>query len=166
MAAARFLHGRLVRWVWTQFEREDGRLTQPWLILSTETGLSGEQIMAAYAKRWSIEPMFNQLKNGWGMKQSWQQTRQVLARWVQVESVAYGLMQLLAQQDSDEVRRLADLCPWRAGQAMTAGQVRLGLARILGPVNIRQWWDAKSRKFGPPEAVGPPGRRAGMRKAA
>jgi hypothetical protein len=166
MAAARFLHGRLVRWVWTQFERTDGRLTLPRLILSTETGLSGEEILAVYAKRWSIEPMFNQLKNSWGMKQSWQQTKQVLARWVQVEAVAYGLMQLLTLQDSDEVRRLAGLCPWRVGQPLTAGQVRLGLARILGLVNIRQWWDAKSRKFGPPDAVGPPNWRSGMRKAA
>jgi hypothetical protein len=166
MAAARFLHGRLVRWVWTQFERADSRLTLPRLILSTETRLSGEQILAVYAKRWSIEPMFNQLKNGWGMRQCWQQTKQVLARWVQMEATAYGLMQLLVLQDSDEVRWLAGLCPWRTGQPVTAGQVRLGLARILGPVNVRQGWDAKSRKFGPPNETAPPGQRPKMGKAA
>jgi hypothetical protein len=96
VAAASFLHGREACWVWTQFERTDGRLTQPRLILSTETGLSGAAILVAYAKLWSIEPVFYQLKRRWRMKESWQQTCQVLACWVQVELVAYGLMQLLA----------------------------------------------------------------------
>jgi hypothetical protein len=32
--------------------------------------------------------MFNQLKNAWGLQETWQQTRQVLHRWVQLLTVA------------------------------------------------------------------------------
>ncbi len=33
------------------------------LIISTNEKLSGEEIIKRYAKRWDIEPMFNELKN-------------------------------------------------------------------------------------------------------
>jgi hypothetical protein len=43
--------------------------------------------------------LFNQLKNRWGWKETWQQSRQVLHRWVQIPSVSYAIPRLLVLLD-------------------------------------------------------------------
>ncbi|WP_321532377.1 transposase [uncultured Desulfuromonas sp.] len=149
VARARFLDGQQVRAVWSQIENKDGTLRQPRLILSTDLSLSAARILLAYNRRWSIEDLFNQLKNRWGWKDTWQQTRQVLHRWTQILSTSYALPQLLAQQNSEQVKDLASLCPWRDKQPITAGRVRQGLQRIFGHVDIRSHWNPKSGKFSP-----------------
>lgn len=146
---ARFLGGQRVRAVWSQIENKDGTLRQPRLILSTDLGLSATRILLAYNRRWSIEDLFNQLKNRWGWKDTWQQTRQVLHRWTQILSTSYALPQLLAQMNSDEVKELASISPWRNKQPITAGRVRQGLQRIFRHVDIRSHWNPKSGKFAP-----------------
>lgn len=86
LAKVRFLNGRLVRVVWCEFENDHkpGQWKTASLLLSTDTTLTSEQIVESYSLRWSIEPMFNQLKQAWGMKEAWQQTRQTLHRWVHI----------------------------------------------------------------------------------
>ncbi len=89
--------------------------------------LSGLDIIVAYEKRWSIEPLFNQLKNDWGMKQTWQKTRKVLHRWVHIIAgrIRMGLIRYFSQvrvrdwwdgkspkfhpPDTDILRRFEDL---------------------------------------------------------
>ncbi len=61
-AKARFLNGQSVCFVWCEFEDSKGK-KRPRLLLSTDMQLSGLDIIVAYEKRWSIEPLFNQLKN-------------------------------------------------------------------------------------------------------
>ncbi|MDH4101575.1 MAG: transposase [Nitrospirota bacterium] len=157
LVLARFLKGLKVKVVWLRFEKEDGTLTKIRLILATDLALSASDIIAAYAKRWWIEPMFAQVKNHWGWKDAWQQTRQVLHRWLQILSIGYALPQLLALKECLDVQKLAGLAPWRVKQPITAGRVRLGLQMILGHVRIRHWWNPKSRKFEPPDmAKSPP----------
>lgn len=146
---ARFLDGQQVRAVWSQIENKDGSLRQPRLILSTDMGLSATRILLAYNRRWAIEDLFNQLKNRWGWKDAWQQTRQVLHRWTQILSTSYALPQLLAQMRSTEVVDLASMSPWRNHQPITAGRVRQGLQRIFSHVDIRSHWHPKSGKFAP-----------------
>lgn len=146
---ARFLKGRAVRMVWSQLEKEDGTRTQQSLILSTDTSLSGARVILGYGRRWSIEDLFNQLKNRWGWKETWQQSRQVLHRWVQILSVSYAIPQLLALLNDAKVAYLASFAPWRQKQPVTAGRVRQGLQRFFGHVNIRALWNPKSGKFGP-----------------
>jgi len=150
VAKARFLNGTIVKVVWTCFENEDGTRRKTRLILSTDTTLEPPQIIATFSKRWTIETMFAQLKNNWGWKEAWQQTRQVLHRWTQILSTGYAIPQLLALKGRRQVSALTDLTPWRSKKTMTAGQVRLGLKRILGHVSIRTWWNPKSRKFEQP----------------
>jgi len=53
------------------------------------------------------EDLFNQLKNRWGWKETWQQTRQVLHRWVQILSISYAIPQLLVLLDDAKVKTLA-----------------------------------------------------------
>ena len=120
------------------------------LFLSTDTELSAEEILSAYAKRWSIESMFNQLKLSWGLKEAWQQKRQTLHRWVHITMVSYGLIQLLAYIRTEKVALLCCHGPWRKDNLLTAGKIRTGLQCILRHVHVRSWWQPKCRKFEPP----------------
>lgn len=146
---ARFLNGRAVRIVWNQLVNEDGSRTKPSLILSTDISLSAARVILNYGRRWSVEDLFNQLKNRWGWKETWQQSRQVLHRWVQILSLSYAIPQLLVLFDDAKVKVLASFAPWRQKQPITAGRVRQGLQRFFGHVNIRAMWHPKSGKFGP-----------------
>lgn len=151
---ARFLKGQVVRAVWLQFEGEGGTLRKPRVLLSTDPALSAEAIFSTYARRWSIEDLFNQMKNRWGWREAWQQSRQVLHRWTQILSIAYALPQLLAIYCEDQVQPLLGLMtPWRKNNQVTAGLVRLGLQLILGNARVRTWWHRKWRKFQPPQRV-------------
>ncbi len=153
---ARFMKGRKVRAIWMQFEDENGVLSKQRLILSTRSDLLPQQIFIYYGRRWSIEDLFNQMKNRWGWKDAWQQSRLVLHRWTQILSIAYALPQLLATYCGDQMENLMHLTPWRKKNQITAGRVRLGLQNILGNVRIRAWWNPKYRKFQPPIEDEPP----------
>jgi hypothetical protein len=150
IARARFLKGRPVRAVWVYFEDEHGVITNERLILATKITLNPWKIISSYAKRWNIETMFAQIKNNWGWKEAWQQSRQVLHRWTHILSIGYALPQLLALIGGAQINKLSYLTPWRSNKSITAGQVRLWLKMILGHVRIRDWWNPKSRKFEPP----------------
>lgn len=86
-----------------------------------------------YGRRWSIdiEDLFNQLKNRWGWKETWQQSRQVLHRWVQILSASYAIPQLLVLFDDIKVDALASLAPWLLNQPVTAGKVQQGMQWFL-----------------------------------
>jgi hypothetical protein len=146
---AYFLGGQRVRAVWSQIEDDKQTLSKPRLILCTDPHMSAARILLAYNRRWSIEDLFNQLKNRWGWKDAWQQRRQVLHRWTQILATSYALPQLLALQNGRDVTALADTSPWRSRQPVTAGRVRQGLQRIFRHVDIRSLWDPKTGKFGP-----------------
>lgn len=150
VAKVRFLKGRVVSVVFCQFEDKDGKLSKPRMILSTNITLQPQVILEHYAKRWTIEPMFNQLKNSWGMNTVWQQSRQVLFRWVQIVKISYAIPQMLAHLGDDEVKSLMVHTPWRKNNPVTAGRIRAGLIRIFGHFRVRSWWNPKSRKFEPP----------------
>ena len=149
LVKARFLDGQLVRVLWCEFKSDNGNWKSTCLLLRTDTTLKPEQVLESYALRWSIESMFNQLKLAWGLKEAWQQTRQTLHRWVHITMVGYGLVQLLSCLNSQAVEDLCRHSPWRQGTPKTAGQIRKGLVRILRHVSVRQWWNAKCKKFEP-----------------
>ncbi len=155
LCLAKFMKGRKVRAVWMQFEDKNGKLSKQRLILSTKSELTAQQIFAYYGRRWSIEDLFNQMKNRWGWREAWQQSRQVLHRWTQILSIGYALPQLLATYCADQVQDLIQLTPWRKKSQVTAGRVRLGLRTLLSNVRIRAWWNPKCRKFKPPKEPRP-----------
>jgi hypothetical protein len=150
LVKARFLDGMLVRVVWCEFKSDKGEYKKASLLLSTETTLTAEEVIESYGKRWSIESMFNQLKLSWGMKEAWQQTRQTLHRWVQITMTGYGLVQLLGYLNTSTVQTLCQHSPWRRESPITAGQIRKGLLMNFRHVNVRAWWNAKCKKFEPP----------------
>jgi hypothetical protein len=79
--AARFLKGRVVRAVWVELERPDrrDRPGEERLLVCTDPDLPATEVITSYAKRWSVEQLFAAMKHGWGLKDAWQQSRQVLA---------------------------------------------------------------------------------------
>lgn len=150
LVKVRFLDGQLVRVVWCEFKSDNGNWKSTCLLMSTDSTLTPVQVIESYGLRWSIESMFNQLKQAWGLKEAWQQTRQTLHRWIHLNMVGYGLIQLLSCVDSIAVEELCCHSPWRQGNPKTAGQIRKGLVRILRHVAVRGWWDGTCKKFEPP----------------
>lgn len=144
---ARFMDKRKVRAVWTRFEDKHGKADKERLLISTDLNLDARSAVLIYGRRWGIESLFNQMKNFWGWKETWQQTRQTLHRWVQILSVAYALPQLLSVYCQETMDSFRMITPWRKNINMTAGQVRLGLKIILRNVRVRDWWCPKLQKF-------------------
>jgi Transposase DDE domain len=143
--AARFLKGRVVRAVWVRLERPD-RPGEERLLLCTDPALPATEVITSYAKRWSVEPLFAAMKHGWGLKEAWQQSRQVLMRWVTILAAGYALNQMLAYADPARTPGLASPAPWRPPGTRTAGLIRAGLARLLREVGPPALVSATSRK--------------------
>jgi len=138
LVAARFLRGRVVRAVWVDLERPDRR-DKPRvqrLLICTDPALSALEVISGYAKRWAVESLFRNLKHGFGLKDAWQQSRQVLMRWVTVVAVGYAIPQMLAFTDPARLAGLAEPAPWRAPGTRTAGLIQAGIARILREVGL------------------------------
>ena len=133
VVAARFLRGRVV---WVELEHPDRRdkPRQQRLLICTDPALPPELVISGYAKRWSVESLFRNLKHGFGLKDAWQQSRQALMRWVTVLAVAYAIPQMLAFTDPARLAGLAQPAPWRAPGTRTAGLIQAGIARILREV--------------------------------
>ena len=148
-----------------QFEDEKGKLSKPRLLISTQSTRSVDEVFKDYAaRRWAIEDLFNQMKNGWGWREAWQRSRQVLHRWTQILSTAYALPQLLSIYCSEQMSDLLQLTPWRKKSSVTAGQVRLGLRLFFSNVRVHDWWDPTCRKFEPSATPRKPGEPPVRRK--
>ena len=94
--------------------------------------------------------MFHQLKQAWGLKETWQQSRQTLHRWVQLTMTGYGLIQLLDIFAKENIEPLCQSMPWRKAEPITAGRIRYELAANFRQVMVRTWWDKTCKKFCPP----------------
>src|SRR3954452_505236 len=144
--AARFLKGQVVRAVWVQLERPD-RPGEERLLVCTDPDLPATEVITSYAKRWSVEPLFAAMKHGWGLEDAWQQSRQVLMRWVTILAAGYALSQVLAYADPARTPGLASPAPWRPPGTRTAGLSRAGLARLLRGVGPSALTSAIARKL-------------------
>src|SRR5881398_2271351 len=131
--AARFLKGRVVRAVWVELERPDrrDRPAEERLLVCTDPDLPATEVITSYAKRWAVEPLFAAMKHGWGLKDAWQRSRQVLMRWVTILAAGYALSQMLAYADPARTPGLASPAPWRPPGTRTAGLIQAGLTRLL-----------------------------------
>ncbi|MBV9913168.1 MAG: transposase [Sinobacteraceae bacterium] len=144
--AARFLGGMVVRVVWVQLERPDKPPEQR-LLICTDPDLPALDVITAYAKRWAVEPLFKDMKHGWGLKNAWQQSRQVLMRWTTLLGVGYALTQMLAYSDPAHLDGLAEPAPWRPSGTQTAGVIQAGIARILRGMGLPAFIAAMSAKL-------------------
>ncbi len=144
---ARFLKGEVVRVAWVELTDSKGNYKKTCVLVSTDASMGAEKMIQEYALRWPIEPMFNDLKNAWGMAKAWQQSRQVLHRWVQMIQVGFGLLQLASAQPVELMPEVLSVCPWRPDKPTTPGNIRRGIIDIFRHFRIDEWWDRKSRKI-------------------
>jgi hypothetical protein len=135
LVAARFLRGRAVRVELERPNRRDKPRVQR-LLICTDPALSALEVISGYAKRWAVESLFRNLKHGFGLKDAWQQSRQVLMRWVSVAAAGYAIAQMLAFTAPAGLAGLAEPAPWRAPGTRTAGLIQVGIARILREVGL------------------------------
>ncbi|MFT0174625.1 transposase [Paraburkholderia mimosarum] len=152
VAVARFHKGTTVRAVWCQFYNDKRQeWTKRRLILASEVDLDAQTIVQLYARRWSIEPLFHNLKRWWGFNNLWQQTRTVLELCMQIRSCAWTLTQLLSLAIAEDFP-MREIAPWRIGQPVTAGLVAQWLRREFTGLAPIAHAHGKSRKFQRPEA--------------
>jgi len=144
MCLARFLKGLLVVAVWGKLPGQKDWM----LILSTDLSLTPERIIKLYARRWKIEPMFNEIKHGYGVAQAWEQTFQNLHRWVSMLCVSYSLTRLLSLVAASKKNdNFIPVIQWRTKSPITAGLVRIGLQLFFRHFTFNQLWDLKSKKL-------------------
>src|SRR3954447_26742796 len=146
--AARFLKGRVVRAIRVRLERPDRcpGTGEERLLVCTDPDLPATEIITSYAKRWSVEPLFAAMKHGRGLEDAWQQSRQVLMRWVTILAAGYALSQMLAYTDPARMPGLAAPAPWRPPGTRTAGLIQAGLTRLLRGVGPSALMPAIRRK--------------------
>ena len=141
---ARFLKGLPVIAVWVKLPSQ-----KKWmLILCTDLTLTPERIIKLYARRWKIEPMFNEIKHQWGVVRAWEQTTDSLHRWVSILCVSYTLTRMFSVlAASTKNRHCAPLIQWRVNKPVTAGLIRLGLKFYFRHFSFSQLWQPKSNKL-------------------
>jgi len=141
---ARFLKSERVRAIWCQLPEQ-----KTWtLILSTDLTLTPGQIIKLYARRWKIEPMFNEIKHAYGVVSAWQQKERSLHRWVTMLCVSYSLSRMLSAilQNKSE-RGIVPIIPWRNPKIVTAGMVTIGLINFFHHFSFGRLWNKKSKKL-------------------
>jgi hypothetical protein len=108
----RFLKGVIVRAVWCELAKGSG-WAKVRLLLSTDPTLSAPAIVEAYSKRWSIEPLFRDLKMVDGLGAMWQRGRTTLLRWLHLVQIARTLLVLLTARAEPQTLALIRLGGWR-----------------------------------------------------
>ncbi len=144
LCLARFLKGHPVIAVWCQLPDQKN-----WtLILSTDLTLCPEKIIKLYARRWKIEPMFNEIKNSYGVGEAWEQTSQNLHRWTSMLCASYTLTRMLSViVGNKKNQNFTPLIQWRVNKPITAGLVRQGLDLFFRHFGFYRLWEPKSKKL-------------------
>lgn len=141
---ARFLKALPVIAVWCRLPDQKN-----WtLILSTDLSLTPEQIIKLYARRWKIEPMFNEIKNSFGLARAWERTSQTLHRWVSILCISYSLNRLLSVlAQASKHQNFVPLIQWRVNKPLTAGLLRKSLIFFFRHFTFLSLWEPKSKKL-------------------
>ena len=148
----RFLKGAVCRVVWCRFLNKE-KWTTWHLLLSTDCTISADSIIRLYGFRWQTEPMFNELKNLFGLLNAWQQTRQALARWSTMICLSYGLPRLLSLVMEPERAMQCLSIPWRKEAPVTAGWIARAITHHFYRFPVRALWNRKKQKMQLPKDV-------------
>ncbi len=154
----RFLKGVIVRMVWCELEKPGGGWARTRLLL--DPALSAPAIVEAYSNRWSIEPLFRDLKMVDGLGAMWQRGRVTLLRWLHLVQIARTLLVLLIARAEPEVLALIRIGGWRAAATLTPGLVKDALAARFRDFEAFRLIPETRRKSGPVRSIGPPANAA------
>jgi hypothetical protein len=152
----RFLKGVIVRVVWCELAKSSGGWAKARLLLSTDPMLSAPAIVEAYSKRWSIEPLFRDLKMVDGLGAMWQRGRTTLLRWLHLVQIARTLLVLLTARAEPQTLALIRLGGWRPAATLTPGLVKEALAVRFRNFQAFRLMPETRRKSGPARHTGPP----------
>ncbi|MBD3843178.1 MAG: transposase [Campylobacterales bacterium] len=145
----RFLSNDItVKAVWVKFE--DSQSIN--LLISTDTTLKGEEIIKRYAKRWDIEPMFNELKNRFRFKDIMMHTSRTYYQFLYFKIWCFILLKLSSVQLKQTViDYIKDFLPWRVhhkkGITVTAGNTQLALRNIFVTLRISMFFPNVDKKI-------------------
>jgi DDE superfamily endonuclease len=156
----RFLKGVIVRVVWCELEQRPGGWARARLLLSTDPSLSAPAIVEAYSGRWTIEPLFRDLKVVDGLGVLWQRGRSTLLRWLHLVQIARALIVLLTARADPEVLALIRRGGWRPAATLTPGLVKDALAARFRYFEAFRLLPETRRKSGPVRSTGPPANAA------
>ena len=151
MCRPRFLKGVIVRWC--ELAKGAG-WAKVRLLLSTDPTLSAPAIVEAYSKRWSIEPLFRDLKMVDGLGAMWQRGRTALLRWLHLVQIARTLLVLLTARAEPQTLALIRLGGWRPAATLTL--VKDALAARFRNFEAFRLMPETRRKSGPTRHTGPP----------
>lgn len=146
---ARFLGYDInVKTVWVKFE--DSQSIN--LLISTDTTLKGEEIIKRYAKRWDIEPMFNELKNRFRFKDIMMHTSRTYYQFLYFKIWCFIILKLSSVQLKQTViDYIKDFLPWRVhhekGVTVTAGSTQLALRNIFATLRISMFFPKVDKKI-------------------
>jgi len=134
---ARFLKYETVKAVWVRFDESKSMR----LIISTDTKLSGEEIIKRYSKRWDIESMFNELKNRFKFKDIMMHSSKSYYQFLYFKIWCFIIIKLSSIQFKQTIiDYIKDYLPWRVhhekGVIVTAGSTQLALQRVFDTLHI------------------------------
>lgn len=137
VAKARFLNGKIIKAVWLTFN--DSQSIR--LIISTDIKLSAKEIIGRYAKRWDIEPMFNELKNRFKFKEIMMHTTQNYYQFLYFKIWCFIIIKLSSIHFKTKIiDYVKEFLPWRVNHkkevTVTAGNTQLALKRIFRTLHI------------------------------
>jgi len=132
ISKARFLKYETVKAVWVRFDESQSMR----LMISTDTELSGEEIIKRYSKRWDIEPMFNELKNRFKFKDIMMHSSRSYYQFLYFKIWCFIIIKLSSIQFKQTIiDYIKDYLPWRVhhkkGVTVTAGSTQLALRRVF-----------------------------------
>jgi hypothetical protein len=127
----RTLPGRLVRYV---IVKDPKRIYRTQYLMSTDTELSPQQVVAAYARRWPLERTFQEAKHKLGMQDPQTQLPASVRRTAPMALLLYSLVVLwYVANGHDEVQRLRrHRDPWYDKHARPSFTDMLAALRRLG----------------------------------
>ena len=134
---ARFIQYETIKAVWVRFDDNQSMR----LIISTDTKLSGEEIIKRYAKRWDIESMFNELKNRFRFKDIMMHTAQSYYQFLYFKIWCFIIIKLSSITFKETiVDYIEEFLPWRVhykkGVTVTAGSTQLALQTVFTTLHI------------------------------
>jgi len=110
----------------------------------------------ASSNRWSIEPLFRDLKMVDGLGAMWQRGRSTLLRWLHLVQIARTLLVLLTARADPEARALIRVGGWRPATTLTPGLLKQALAARFRNFEAFRLLPETRRKSGPVRSPGPP----------
>ena len=146
---ARFLKYETVKAAWVQFDESQSMR----LIISTDSKLSGEEIIRRYAKRWDIEPMFNELKNRFKFKDIMMHTSRSYYQFLYFKVWCFIIIKLSSIQFKQTIiDYVQGFLPWRVhhekGVTITAGSTQLALRRVFDTLYIGMFFPKVDENVG------------------